>query len=186
MKILRYKEAGYEEAIMGMSLSYYYEGDDLEEWWKTAQTKASKVAKLLSKKEASHSKFLRAISCWITIRASRSWWQEMDQYKVATTSLSASTMHTLAKRPITQENFATPILGVYLDYLNRCKEEEDIQSFKEQLPEGYLQTRLMHCNYATLRTIIAQRHDHRLPNWQTFIKQVMNEVEHPELLESTK
>jgi hypothetical protein len=106
----------------------------------------------------------------------------MDQYKVATTSLSASTMHTLAKRPITQEHFATPVLGVYLDYLNRCK-GDDIQTFKEKLPEGYLQTRLMHCNYATLRTIIAQRHDHRLPNWQTFIKQVKGKVEHPELLE---
>jgi ribosomal protein L39E len=51
------------------------------------------------------------------------------------------------------------------------------------LPEGYLQTRLILMNYQTLRTIIAQRQNHRLPQWRMFIKKMKEQVKYKELLE---
>jgi hypothetical protein len=54
---------------------------------------------------------------------------------------------------------------------------------KNALPEGYLQTRLILMNYQTLRTIIAQRQNHRLPQWRMFIKKMKEQVKYKELLE---
>ena len=54
---------------------------------------------------------------------------------------------------------------------------------KDSLPEGYLQTRDISINYATLRNIIAQRKEHRYLYWRDMIAQMMAQVEHPEFLE---
>jgi hypothetical protein len=54
---------------------------------------------------------------------------------------------------------------------------------KDSLPEGYLQTRDVSINYATLRNIISQRKDHRYLYWRDMISQIMQQIEHPELLE---
>ena len=185
MEIKILQEAGYEQALLGMGLSFHKESESLD-IFKTDKKKErlAKVAKLLAKKGPSHSKFIRQVKVWVLIRAPRFWWPEMDQYKVGTTSLSASTMHTLSKEKLTQYHFEYPILGTYLEYLNReIQKGASIESLKNDLPEGYLQSRAVSMNYQVLRTIIAQRHSHRLPQWQKFISEVQEQVEHPELLE---
>ena len=45
-----------------------------------------------------------------------------------------------------------------------------------------MQRRIVTMNYENLRNIIAQRTGHRLKLWQVFIDQVLEQVEHPELL----
>jgi hypothetical protein len=57
-----------------------------------------------------------------------------------------------------------------------------IVELKDALPEGYLQTREVTINYQSLRTIISQRKGHRYKYWDSFIEQLMSQVEHPELL----
>lgn len=52
---------------------------------------------------------------------------------------------------------------------NETKDAEILNDIKDALPEGYLQTRVDTYSYQTLRRIVAQRHDHRLPEWHQFI-----------------
>lgn len=52
-----------------------------------------------------HCKFLRQIQVCVNITAPLYWWKEFDTYKVGTTANSTSTMHTLAKTPITLDCF---------------------------------------------------------------------------------
>ena len=52
---------------------------------------------------------------------------------------------------------------------NETKDADILNDIKDALPEGYLQTRVDMFSYQTLRRIIAQRHNHRLPEWHHFI-----------------
>jgi len=45
-----------------------------------------------------------------------------------------------------------------------------------------MQKRMWNMNYKTLRNIILQRKNHRLPHWQTFIKSIEEQIDYPELL----
>ena len=63
---------------------------------------------------------------------------------------------------------------------------EQLVFVKGVLTENYLQRRIVSTNYKALRNIIIQRKDHRLPHWQMFVKDILAQVEHPELLPSLK
>lgn len=65
VKILR--EAGYEEAILGLSLS---KGATIE--------RAKEVAVQLAPKDGGHNKLLESIQAWLDVTAPRYWWQEAD------------------------------------------------------------------------------------------------------------
>jgi hypothetical protein len=45
-----------------------------------------------------------------------------------------------------------------------------------------MQKRMLSLNYEVLRNIILQRKNHRLPHWNIFITNVLDQVKHPELL----
>jgi hypothetical protein len=185
MKITIEKEEGYEEALKGMSLSYYHELENIEEWWsEERQAKAQKVAVTLAPRDPSHSKFLRQIQLWVLVQAPRFFWSEFDTYKVGVTGLSASTMHTLKKQPLVQANFEYPILEVYLDFMNREIERgKPIDEIKNDLPDGYLQTRMINMNYQVLRNLLFQRATHKLPQWHKLMDAVAGQCRHPELLQ---
>lgn len=46
--------------------------------------------------------------------------------------------------------------------------DEELVNFKEQLPEGTMNTRVFMLSYQTLRRIYEQRKNHRLPHWHKF------------------
>lgn len=177
-------ECGYNEAMLGMSLSYYREGDDLMEWWTPEKfAKAEKRARALAFKGGGHNKFLASIFVWAIIRAPRGWWQEYDTYKVTTTANSSSTMHTLSKQPLTMDNFAEETEQSQIDLMNKLiAENADIVTLKMNLPEGFLQTRQVCINYMTLQNIIRQRKGHRLKFWNQVIQQIISQVQHPDLI----
>lgn len=116
----------------------------------------------------SHCKGLRMIHVLLEIKAPLFWWSEFDTYKVGTTALSESTMHTLTKRPLTQEDFEYPIPDTLLDTLNDIIKEKGLVTVKNLLPHGFLQKRIVSVNYQVLRTMYWQRKDHRLPQWRQF------------------
>lgn len=66
----------------------------------------------LTKKGASHRKFLRMAPIHLRVRAPLYWWKQFVTYKVGTVSLSSSTMHTLQQKhtdkPFSLGDFATP------------------------------------------------------------------------------
>lgn len=187
MQVKILSEHGYEEALRGMAYSYYDNTGDPDEWWTNERySKAIKRAHLLVGKGAGHDKFLRQIMLWVDINAPRFWWSEFDTYKVGTVAQSTSTMHTL-KKGVTEEHFEYQmdegLLWSFNHGIEAClKGAGGIAAAKSILPEGFLQRRIVTLNYAVLRAIIEQRHDHRLPQWQTFINFINSQCEHPELL----
>jgi len=182
VKIL--KEAGYEEALLGLSLSYYREGQDIPTWWSgEKKVKAAKQALVLAFKGGGHNKFLESINIWLLVTAPRAFYQELDTYRVGVTKNSASSMHTLLKEPVTTANFAEGTEQILIDNLNKLiADKADITTVKMNLPEGYLQTRQVCLNYMCLQNIVRQREGHRLKQWGEFIEQIMSQIEHPEFI----
>lgn len=187
MKVKILQEAGYEQAIRGMAYSYKDRGTPVEAWWEGQFNKADKRAKLLADKEGGHNKFLESIQVWVDIEASRAFWSEFDTYRVGTTKQSESTMHTLSKRPPEYSDFeeGTPyqivnaFIAVWHDFKN------DVTTLKHCLPEGFLQRRIVCTNYKVLKNIIAQRRGHRYKLWDSFIIQVLEQLQQRELIERT-
>ena len=64
-------EAGWEEALIGMSFSHFKNDVPVDTWWVGQREKAIKRAKLLAFKGGGHNKFLESIGIWIEINAPR-------------------------------------------------------------------------------------------------------------------
>lgn len=177
MKIVKLAEYGYEESALGFSLSF--------------NTSIERAKELLPKyawgKVAGENKFLRVIQLWFDIDFPRAIYPEVDQYKVGTTTLSESTIHTLHKKPLSQEDFEVPMDQRSIDVVN-----EKIQQFKNKeislldlkchLPEGFLQRRIWNLNYANLQNIVNQRTNHKLKLWNKIIEEIVSQVDHPEFI----
>lgn len=54
-----------------------------------------------------HRKFMRMITVYLDITAPLYWWKEFDTYKVGTVANSCSTMHKIAEKDFTLEDFST-------------------------------------------------------------------------------
>lgn len=176
MRVLKLTEHGHDEAMLGLSLSYQSDVDRM-----------SARAVILARKEGGHNKFLESIQTWWDILAPRFWWQEMDTYRVGISKQSESTMHTLTRQPLTQDDFEYPIYDPYLDHLNqKLLYGASLEEIKNDLPDGFLQRRVVNMNYKTLRNIIHQRRSHKLPQWQFFIQIVLEQVSRPAYLEVQK
>lgn len=168
-------EHGVEYALLGLSLNK-----------KQPLGKMPSVAHNLAPKDKGHNKFLESILVWLDVTAPRFWWQEFDTYRVGVTKQSESTMHTILKDgDLTQEHFDAPLPETTLRHLNWCiKYEKDVVIIKQQLPEGFLQRRIICTNYKALRGIYAQRRGHRLPHWKFFLARVIGQLVSPEYITS--
>lgn len=134
-----------------------------------------------------NSKFMRMIHVQVAITAPLYWWKEFDTYKVGTVANSTSTMHKLATTPITKDcfemddyaeldnGFCTDIWKSLIEWLeglrqkyNKTKVKAYWKELIRLLPESWLQTRVIDCNFATLRNIYAWRRGHKLTEWHKF------------------
>lgn len=61
-----------------------------------------------------HRKFMRMIEVYVDITAPLYWWKEFDTYKVGTVANSCSTMHKIAEKEFTLEDFSHEHLGVLI------------------------------------------------------------------------
>ena len=59
-----------------------------------------------------HAKYRRMIVVYVDITAPLYWWKEFDTYKVGTVANSCSTMHKIAEKEFTMEDFSCEHLGV--------------------------------------------------------------------------
>lgn len=177
------KETGYEEAVLGFSLSY--------------NTSLERVKQILPKFAfgiPGEGKFLESIIMYLDVRGSRAWWAEADTYRVGTTKQSESTMHTITKRRLTKNDFEDGfVFDETLIRINDLIEDHKLETDKEKkkdlfvkikrsLPEGFLQRRIWMMSYKTFQNIYWQRKTHRLPDWNIFIKAVLEKIEHREFI----
>lgn len=173
MKLTILEEHGAESALLGLSLSHRQD-----------PARMPAVARRLAFLGDGHNKFLESIVVWLDIVAPRYFWQEFDTYRVGVTRQSESTMHTITRRALTPLDFAHPVPGTHLAHLNRLIAEGRWEETKWQLPESFLQRRIVSANYMALQRIVRQRSAHRLPEWREFIDQLLAAVAHPEYLEA--
>ena len=145
-----------------------------------------------------HRKFMRIITVYLDITAPLYWWKEFDTYKVGTVANSCSTMHKIAEKEFTLENFScehllsywgeekvnptiiypcTPMqhLNQTIACLNVCRkkylETKDKKYWWQMiqlLPSSYNQRRTVMLNYEVLANIYKSRRNHKLDEWHTF------------------
>ena len=134
-----------------------------------------------------HAKYRRMITVIVTITAPLYWWKEFDTYKVGTVANSCSTMHRIAEKEFTLEDFSTEHLysdeleffKEIVDRLNGCrnlyldsKKNESPRDAKNDwwqmiqlLPSSYNQRRTVMINYEVLAHIWNGRRNHKLDEW---------------------
>ena len=159
------KEAGYEEALLGLSLSF-----------NTSLEKMPQVAAKLAGKGGGHDKFMESIVVWLDISAPRYWWQQFDAYRIGVTKQSESTMHTILKRPLTEKDFTEKIDKRIIEILNEAISKGDFEKVKANLPESFLQRRIVCTNYKVLYNIMLQRWKHKLEEWQYFHREILKQI----------
>ena len=182
-KVLGYQ--GYDIAMIGAMLSYGKTSwDNVEDYPfipEEVQNRFPDLALKLASSGPGHDKFLEQIQYWMGIQAPLYWWKQFDTYRIGISKSSESTMHRSWKEGLTQDMFEFPIFQETLDELNRCikiwEEDKDPENkgFMEgeiinNLPDGYLQTRIVNVNAKTLRNIYFQRRNHKLALWRDFCK----------------
>lgn len=181
MKASVISEYGYDEAVIGFSLSY--------------NTSLERVKEILPKYAfgvPGEGKFLESMIVYLDVTAPRFWWIEADTYRVGNSKQSESTMHTLSKSPITNDMFEHRLSDKFLEVIEntrlaylgkvKCDKRPTFSEFKSVLPEGFLQRRIWMMSYKTLQTIYIQRYGHKLPQWRLFLDTVVSQIQHPEFV----
>ena len=142
-----------------------------------------------------HRKFMRMITVYVDITAPLYWWKEFDTYKVGTVANSCSTMHKIAAKEFTIDDFSWEHLfnedngeedqehyNLWLDHmkltvimLNRARERyletKDKKYWWQMiqlLPSSYNQKRTIMLNYEVLANMYHSRKNHKLDEWRTF------------------
>lgn len=140
----------------------------------------------LSDAGTEHWKYMRMMPVYVRITAPLYWWKEFDTYNVGTVANSCSTMHKIAEKEFTLEDFSTEHLSkVSLEYLkssiNHLNFIREIYSIDKTnkgawwqmiqlLPSSYNQTRNVMMNYEVLANIHKSRKNHKLDEWREFCK----------------
>lgn len=137
----------------------------------------------LAAAESEHAKYRRMLPVWVTITAPRYWLVELDTYKVGTVSNSCSTMHKIAAKEFTLDDFSTEhlvgksfaalkniidVMNLEREHYLATKDKDCWWQMIQLLPQSYNQRRTLMLNYEVLATIYRQRKDHRLAEWHTF------------------
>lgn len=138
-----------------------------------------------------HRKFMRMITVYLDITAPLYWWKEFDTYKVGTVANSCSTMHKIADKEFTLDDFScehllknavvyngyvsTAVLECVIGALNefrniylKTKNKKYWWQMIQLLPTSYNQKRTVMLNYEVLANIYKSRKNHKLDEWHTF------------------
>lgn len=191
---------GIEGAMRGMR-------NPLNSWDKADTTMSDDILEIgendlnlatrLIKAGTEHRKFLRMIHVQMDVIAPLYWWKEADTYKVGTTTNSCSTMHKIAAKEFTLDDFSHEHLiddqddfenengqissykdFLYYDVLDvlntarrqylETKDKKYWWQMIQLLPSSYNQRRTWDMSMETLLSILHQRKNHKLDEWNEF------------------
>ena len=158
-----------------------------------------------------HRKFMRMITVYMDITAPLYWWKEFDTYKVGTVANSCSTMHKIADKEFTLEDFSCeklitreqPLvegvdaveppnaiwlmnrtiqtLNQYRNLYLQTKDKKYWWQLIQLLPSSYNQRRTVMVNYEVLANIYKSRRNHKLDEWVDFCAEI-ERLPHSELI----
>lgn len=141
---------------------------------------------------STHAKYRRMMNVLVTLSAPLYWWKEFDTYKVGTVANSCSTMHKIAEKEFTREDFSCehlisteeaiwgdPVpmsviellistLNVYRKKYLETGDKKYWWQMIQLLPSSYNQKRTVQLNYEVLNRIFWDRCNHKLDEWHTF------------------
>lgn len=180
---------GFKHAIRGMrnpmnSWDKSDTPDDYVDWPSYIGHNDLNLMKRLIAAGPEHRKFLRQIFVSMDITAPLYWWKEFDTYKVGTAANSCSTMHKLTAKEFTLDDFShehlhldetellkeiISTLNCYRDLYNESKWKDDWWQMIQLLPSSYNQKRTVTMNYENVYSMIRQRTDHKLDEWNEFV-----------------
>ena len=204
IKIEKTNVHGFEAAIRGMR-NPKNSWDKSDSWFNPIDEdyllgkNDLKLATALSGSTDDHSKFLRMIIVSCDITAPLYWWKEMDTYKVGTVADSCSTMHKIADKEFTLDDFShehlltdatvvtwddqdytdaaadhlydtVGLLNAYRDKYLETKDKTYWWQLIQLLPSSYNQKRTWMANYQVLKRIYYARKDHKLDEWHDFCR----------------
>ena len=130
-----------------------------------------------------HGKFMRMITVTADITAPLYWWKEYDTYKVGTVANSCSTMHKIADKEFTLDDFSheqmrdafradlqrlVKILNIARNKFLETGDKRFWWDMIQLLPSSYNQRRTVQLNYAVLRNMYHARKGHKLDEWRNF------------------
>lgn len=147
-----------------------------------------KLMKSLAAAGPDHGKFLRMITVTADITAPLYWYKEYDTYKIGTVANSCSTMHKIAAKEFTLNDFShehlldrkdeeSPLgwlehtisgLNYYRKKFNETGNKVYWWQLIQLLPSSYNQRRTLMLNYEVLTNIYHARKNHKLDEWHTF------------------
>lgn len=151
------------------------------------------LMKTLIKAGTEHRKFLRMIHVQMDIEAPLYWWKEFETYKIGTVSNSCSTMHKIAAKEFTLDDFSHEHIEdvpncdpmyyaalegtiMALNEARRCfidtKDKKYWWQMIQLLPSSYNQLRTVDLNYEVLLNQYFQRKDHKLDEWRIYCEQI--------------
>ena len=141
------------------------------------------LAMRLAKAGSDHRKYLRMVFVSVDVTAPLYWWNEYDNYKVATVANSTSTMHKIHSKPFSIDDFScdhmtdgtkkfmetvvAELENIRLRF-KETKSKDDWYDMIQLLPSSYNQMRTCTFNYETLINIYRARKNHKLAEWHTF------------------
>ena len=163
------------------------------------------LATRLIKAGTEHRKFLRMIHVQMDVIAPLYWWKEADTYKVGTTTNSCSTMHKIAAKEFTLDDVSHEHLiddqndfenengqissykdFLYYDVLDvlntarrqylETKDKKYWWQMIQLLPSSYNQRRTWDMSMETLLSILHQRKNHKLDEWNEFREICLEQV----------
>jgi hypothetical protein len=134
LKIDNFEVVGWEHAIRGMrnpknswdrsdSEQKFESPHDLSGGYIDIGPNDHKLMMNLADGGPVHAKYRRMITVYVDITAPLYWWKEFDTYKVGTVANSCSTMHKIADKEFTLEDFSYEHLGVPTFAINEKGED---------------------------------------------------------------
>lgn len=147
-----------------------------------------------------HRKFMRMITVYVDITAPLYWWKEFDTYKVGTVANSCSTMHKIAEKEFTLEDFSCEhlenswlvhlketikLLNEARDAYHWCNTDAKKEWWWQMiqlLPSSYNQKRTVMLNYEVLANIYKSRNNHKLDEWSVGFMDWIKSLPYSELI----
>jgi hypothetical protein len=147
-----------------------------------------------------HRKFMRMITVYADITAPLYWWKEFDTYKVGTVANSCSTMHKIAEKEFTIEDFSSEhlenswlvhlketikLLNEARDAYHWCNTDAKKEWWWQMiqlLPSSYNQKRTVMLNYEVLANIYKSRNNHKLDEWSVGFMDWIKSLPYSELI----
>lgn len=140
-----------------------------------------------------HAKFRRMLNVIMDINAPLYFWKELDTYKIGTVRNSCSTMHKIADKEFTLNDFSyehltvesvtfglEPVIDIlnknrklYLTWKGVGKEKESLWwQMIQLLPSSYNQKSTLSITYEALANMYKWRNNHKLDEWRVFCEKL--------------